>query len=594
MTQAQTASRQQQQVEELCAAAIRALSGQGDLHFRGRRLHRGRQRLPLFAPHLHPSLEHDDFVSFRGAADGLALRLRHSNAALHRSLCPSEPAQRLVFDLLEQIRVEACATHDMPGVRHNLRHRHDAWSREFHRSRLTDTASGILLYTVVQICRARVGGEPVLEDTEDLMEATRAALSPLIGHDLAALRRHRDDQAAYARHALSIARLLAEMLRGAQDGEAAPDGAADADDSERAAFSLLMDLDAQLEDGVAASTLGAARQVDGDSEDYKVFTTAYDRELPAASLVRHELLLECRAQLDRRIASLGVNVPRLARELNALLAQPQRDGWDSAREEGLIDGRRLSQLVASPTERRLFRVEREEPLADCVLSFLIDCSGSMKQHIEAVALLVDVFVRALEQAGVASEVLGFTTGAWNGGRARRDWLRAGRPPNPGRLNERCHMVFKEADTPWRRARPDIAALLRAELFREGIDGEAVDWACGRLNARAEARRILVVISDGCPMDGATHLANDAQILDRHLRQVVMRHELAGPPQQRIPQCAARRLPSGRAGRVGIFALGVGLDLSPYYSASQALELSSLQGNSAFRDILALLRGGARR
>jgi cobaltochelatase CobT len=286
------------------------------------------------------------------------------------------------------------------------------------------------------------------------------------------------------------------------------------------------------------------------------------------------LLLGYRAQLDKRIAGSGVNVARLARELKALLAQPRREGWDSAREEGLVDGRRLAQLVASPTERRLFRVERDEPHADCVLSFLIDCSGSMKPHIEAVAMLVDVFVRALEHAGVASEVLGFTTGAWNGGRARRDWLRAGRPANPGRLNERCHVVFKAADTPWRRARPDIAALLRAEAFREGIDGEAVDWACERLNARDAARRLLVVISDGCPMDGATHLANDAQILDRHLRQVVMRHE--------------------RAGRICIFGVGVGLDLSPYYSASQALELSSLQGNAAFHDILALLGGGALR
>jgi len=351
MTQAQAAARQQQQVEELCAGAIRALSGQRDLHFRGRRLHRGGQRLPLFAPHLHPSLELDDFVSFRGAADGLALRLRHSNDALHRGLCPADPVQRLVFDLLEQIRVEACATHDMPGVRHNLRHRHDAWSREFHRSGLTDTASGILLYTVVQVCRARVSGEAVLEDTEDLMEATRAALSPLIGHDLAALRRHRDDQAAYAPHALSIARLLAEMLRGAQEEGAPPADTADGGANERAAFGLLMDLDAQVEDGIAASAVGAAREVGGDDDGYKVFTTVYDRELPAASLVRRDLLLDYRAQLDRRIAGFGVNVARLARELKALLSQPQREGWDSAREEGLIDGRRLAQLVLKHLQR---------------------------------------------------------------------------------------------------------------------------------------------------------------------------------------------------------------------------------------------------
>ena len=223
----------------------------------------------------------------------------------------------------------------------------------------------------------------------------------------------------------------------------------------------------------------------------------------------------------------------------------------------------------------MFRVERQEPVADCVVSFLIDCSGSMKQHMESVAMVVDVFVRALEQAGMASEVLGFTTGAWNGGRARRDWQRTGRPLHPGRLNEVCHMVFKDADTPWRRARRDMAALLKADLFREGIDGEAVDWACNRLGARCEARRLLVVLSDGCPMDSATQLANDPYYLDHHLRDVVARREAGGA--------------------VRIHGLGVGLDLSPYYRRSHALDLlGSSVSNQVFTEIVGLLAGRGRR
>jgi cobaltochelatase CobT len=221
MSEAQLLARRQQCVEELCAGAIRAFTHDPDLHFRGRRLHRGRVRLPLFAPHLHPSIEQDDFASFRGAADGLALRLSQSGAALHASLLPAQPVQRLVFDLLEQFRVEALAPPGLPGVAHNLRHRFEQWSREFHRSRLTDTARGILLYTVAQVCRARISGEPVLEETEDLMEATRAALSPLMGSDLAGLRRRRDDQSAFAVHALAIARLVDDMLRSADEEEAA-------------------------------------------------------------------------------------------------------------------------------------------------------------------------------------------------------------------------------------------------------------------------------------------------------------------------------------------------------------------------------------
>ncbi|MGL6110112.1 MAG: cobaltochelatase CobT-related protein [Rubrivivax sp.] len=574
MSEVQQLARRQQRVEELCAGAIRALSGEADLHFRGRRLHRAAQRLPLFAPHLHPLIESDDFGSFRGAADGLALRLRFSDATLHAGLCPTAPVARLVFELLEQIRVESLVPAGLDGVARNLRHRFEQWSLSFHRSRLTDSARGILLYTVAQVCRARVTGEPVLEATEDLMEATRAALSPAMGTDLAGLRRQRHDQAAYAVHALAIAALVAEMLRSADDEDSTRADRVDVEDSERAAFSLVMELDARVEEGVAAAVSGHSRAFEAAQGRYCIYTTAYDRELQAAALARADVLREHRAQLDRLVAGSGLNGPRLARELKALLARPANDGWDSAMEEGRIDGRRLAQLIASPTERRLFRREHVSAEADCVLAFLIDCSGSMKQHIEAVATLVDVFARALEHAGVASEVLGFTTGAWNGGRARRDWLKAGQPPQPGRLNEAMHIVFKDADTRWRFARAGIAALLEAELFREGIDGEAVDWAVARLQARPEARKLLVVVSDGCPMDGATNLANDAYYLDNHLKQVLQWHE--------------------HAGCVEICALGVGLDLSPFYSRCQALDVGTPPGHAVLRDILQLLARPARR
>ena len=573
MSEAQARVRHQQRVEELCAAAIRALSGEPDLHFRSRRLHRGRRALPLFAPHLHPSLDTDDFSSFRGAADGLALRVSNSDAALHRSLCPADPVARLVFDLLEQIRVEALAPADMPGIAHNLRHRFEAWSLAFHHSGLTDSARGILLYTVTQICRARVTGERVLEATEDLMEATRGALGPLLGHDLAGLRRTRSAQAAYAVHALGIARTVAEMLRSAGDKETTPLTDSD-DDNMRAAFSLVIDTGSELAEQVETATSGRSHALEAADDGYRIFTTAYDREYLVATMVRPELLKEFRTRLDARIAGQGVNIERLARELRALLAVPTRDGWDGDQDEGYIDGRRLALLVASPTERRLFRIEHIAPNANCVLGFLIDCSGSMREHIESVAMLVDVFVRALEQAGVATEVLGFTTGTWNGGLAQRDWIRAGRPQHPGRLNEVCHMVFKDAETRWQRARPDIAALLKGDLFREGIDGEAVLWACRRLAGRVEDRKLLLVISDGSPMDSATNLANDTHYLDHHLCDVVQSVETAG--------------------QVDIFGVGVGLDLSPYYSRSHVLDLAGSTGNQVFRELIDLVAGRGRR
>lgn len=577
MDSAPAQARLQQRVEELCAAAVRALSGQRDLHFRGHRLHRGRRALPLYAPHLHPSLERDDFGSFRGAADGLALRLVRSDDALHARLCPAAPVERLVFEMLEQFRAEALPPPGWPGVARNLRHRFEAWLRAFHASGLTETARGLLLFTVAQVARARVTGEPVLEETEDLMEATRAELVPVIGHDLAGLRRARGNQAAYAPHALAIARLVGELLRAAEAdaGDAAAEVPDDEDDDERAAFKLLMPVQAPPTDGDGDAPVGGARAL-ADTEardDYRVFTRAYDREVEAATLVRASELQASRERLDRRVAAEGINLPRLARELQALLAEPARDGWDGGLEEGRIDGRRLAQLITSPAERRLFRAERIAPVADCVVGLLVDCSGSMRAHAEAVAALADVLARALELAGVESEVLGFTTGAWHGGRAQRDWQRAGKPAKPGRLNEACHLVFKPAEMPWRRARPAMAALLKDELFREGIDGEAVDWACARLLARPQARRLLLVVSDGCPMDGATNLANDPDYLDRHLREVVARRE--------------------QAGEVAIFGVGVGLDLSASYARSRVLDLARGGVGGALRDIVALLRRAPR-
>ena len=568
-------ARLQQQVEELCIAAIRALAGDGDLHFRGRRLHRGTRRLPHFAPHLHPSLAQDDFGSFRGAADGLALRLRHGDAALHAQLRPADAAERLVFDLLEQFRCESLADPAHAGVRRNLRHRHEAWSAAFHRSGLTETARGLLLYTLAQMARARITGEPVVEATEDLIESTRFALAPRIGVPLAALPRARPDQRAFAAHALAIAAEVGQMLREA--GQGAPsrrreraDGADDAD----AAFELLLDADADVADGVAAVQAGDSRVL-ADSEDgYRIFTREYDREAEAATLLRAPVLAAHRERLDRRVAGQGVNLPRLSRALLALLAEPHDDGWDGAQEQGRIDGRRLAQLVASPTERRLFREPRRALHADAALTVLVDCSGSMKVHAESVAMMAEILLRAAEQAGVQTELLGFSTGAWHGGRAARDWQRAGRPPHPGRLNERLHLVFKPAGRSWRHARRGVAAMLEPTLFREGIDGEAVAWACARLRALEVRRRLLLVVSDGCPMDGATQLANDANYLDHHLREVVAEET--------------------QRGGVAIFGLGVGLDLTPYYARCRAIDLQAPPGNALFGDLLALLAGRGRR
>lgn len=573
---AASATRHQQRIDDLCAASIRALSDEAGLHFRGRRLYRGEKSLPPFAPHLSPKPDIDDFQSFRGAADGMALRLRFSDAALHKRLYPTDPMERMLYEMMEQFRVEALAPSDMPGMVHNLRHRFEAWSLAFYNSGLTETSKGILLYTVAQITRSRVTAQPVVEATEDAIEATRMSIVRSLGHGLAGLRRQRFDQATYAEHALSIAHTVAGMLAAYDQEDITAENDSDTEpDDKPLDFNLWMDFEGEgEEDGFTAASSGNSRSLAESGDVYCVFTDEFDTEAQAIDLVRPALLQEYRERLDQRIEKQGLSVARLARELNAVLATPVRDGWQGGLEEGYIDGRQLTQLITSPSERRLFRQEQYAPVSDSAVSFLIDCSGSMREHVESVAVLVDVMARALDQIGVVTEVLGFTTNAWNGGRAQKAWLRAGRPPHPGRLNETAHMIFKDSDTSWRRARPALGALLKNDLFREGVDGEAVVWATNRMQQRHDGRRLLMVISDGSPTDGATSLANDAHYLDHHLCNVVASLEAQGA--------------------VEIYGIGVGLDLSPYYRNNRAFDLSASVTNTVLREIVAMIAAGPRR
>ena len=557
--------RRQQQVEELCAATLRAMTGDSELHYTGHRLQRGLRAVPTYAPHLQTNAADDDFAACRATADGMALRLLHSDADVHRRYCPPNPVERLIFELLEQLRVETLVPAAMPGMAANLRHRFEAWSRAFHESGLTDTSLGILLYTVAQVCWSRLNALPVPE--EDLIETTRAGIAPVIGTPLAGLRRTRREQEAYALHALAIARLVGERVQAEIEDSGSENEAVQ--EAAKRDFALLLDFDREETEAFAAAASGQSRAFAESESGYRVFTTRFDVEVNAIGLVRKALLNEYRQRLDARVARQGLNLSRLARVFAAVLTTPETDGWRFDEEDGRIDGRRLAQLVSSPAERRLFRQDHLRPRASSAVGILIDCSGSMTGLSETVATLVDILVRALDMAGVDNEVLGFTTGAWNGGRAAKEWQSAGRPPRPGRLNEVCHLVFKKAESNWRRARAGIAALLKSDLFREGIDGEAVDWACDRLLGRAAERRILLVISDGCPMDSATGLANDAFYLDKHLKEVVARRE--------------------RDGRVEVLGLQVGLDPSPFYRRVASADFSQGLDNGLFFDLARLMR-----
>ena len=408
------------------------------------------------------------------------------------------------------------------------------------------SASGLLLYAVALTGRTRVTGDRLSQTTENMIEATRFGLAPIIGHDLSKLRSLRHEQLAYAVPARRIAQVVAQLvLDDAESGTAPPDRARRA-----SRFSLAIDESADPASDDTGSSSHGRPSFRSPGPDYQVFTGAWDRELPMARLTWAEQLREYRERLDDLVEEAGLNVSLLARRLRSLLTTPRADGWDTAQEEGLVDSGRLSRLVTSPTH--VFRSPHDEPAAAVQVTFLLDCSGSMRRHQERTATLVDSLVRALDLAGIDSEVLGFTTAAWNGGRAERDWRRAGHPPRPGRLNERLRGVIKEADQSWRCARPQIAGLMRPDFYREALDGGAVDWTYARLAARDDLeRRLLVVVSDDSPMDSATHLTNDPGYLDRHLDATLARVESDGV--------------------VDVLGLGVGVDLSRHYRHGRVLD-----------------------
>ena len=526
-------------------------------------LYRNTYVMPFYAPHLQAYCQHSDQEkeqvelaysatnsNHRGRIDALSLRLLYSDLELHQSRKPDTQIAALVFEMLEQLRVESLQPEQWPGMKMNIDGLFTHWSRTFYHSGLTDTSVGILLYTLAQVTRARLMAAAVLPETESLIEHTRAALAPVIGVQLSGLRRHRLAQNRYGDYALELAVIIEGMIAAEESVLPSEEQAANRDEVTNG-FTILLDVaSADVGGGAKADSQLSAGLVEA-KQIYKVFTTQFDKVIFPANLVRAELLQEYRHHLDKLVLQQRINLSRLARQFSTKLSRPEVNGWQSSKDEGYIDGGRLPLLISSPSETDLFYQPHLTPVIDCHVSLLVDCSGSMKTHVNQIATMLDILVRALDMAGAATEVLGFTTGAWNGGLALKQWRRQACPPNPGRLNPVSHLIFKHCDQSWRRARLGLASMLKLDLFREGIDGEAVQWASQRLLAQEASRKILVVISDGSPMDTATNQANTPCYLDHHLKDVVSAQQRLG---------------------VEVIGLGVGIDLSAYYPNNLAIDL----------------------
>jgi len=534
-------------------------------------------RVPSPGPSLQPRI----VAEARGAADSVALRLRYHDERLHSSLSPADPDARAVFDALETARVEALGARTMAGVRDNLAELTEARVRGDAIVRARSAEEVPLATAVGLLARERLTGDAPPTAARAGLDLVAPWIEDKAGAELDALALTIDDQAAFARLAR---RLLEDLdLAAAEESDASPEeggedeeGEEGADQGEEEGETSPSPGEAELraeqveDEGEGESVprdmeLGEDESAQGDEAtdsalaspvrrnwdlspdtDYKAFTTRFDEIVEADELCDSDELGRLRAYLDQQMGGLHNVVTRLANRLQRRLMAQQARSWDFDQEEGLLDAARLARVVVNPAHSLSYKVERDTEFRDTVVSLLIDNSGSMRgRPIAIAAICADILARTLERVGVASEVLGFTTRAWKGGQSRELWLSEGRPANPGRLNDLRHIIYKRADEPYRHARRNLGLMMREGLLKENIDGEALLWAHNRLIARPEERRILMVISDGAPVDDSTASANGGAYLERHLRQVIDWIE--------------------RRSSVELVAIGIGHDVTRYYS-----------------------------
>ncbi len=553
------------------------------------------------------ALPPEQVAEARGFADGFALRLRLHDAALHARGAPAEPVARAVFDAIETARVEALGSRGYQGIGNNLaqalemRMRSDPIGRARTRAEVPlSTALGLMVREALTGRETPAAALPGLALIRDWVDAKA---------DLSALALALDDQRAFQSLAT---RLLAdlELIEAEQKPEDADEGGEedegkdeasgddDSDDAEEGGQSE-GEVEARGEQQEADGDEGDSEELGEDAPDdldgepgdegedgmqpvrpnrpmadpsgqfdYKPWTTQFDEVVTAADLCDADELTRLRGYLDQQLAHLQSAVSKLANRLQRRLMAQQNRSWDFDQEEGLLDAARLARVVTSPGQSLSYKVERDTDFRDTVVTLLIDNSGSMRgRPISIAAISADILARTLERCGVKTEILGFTTRAWKGGQSRETWLAAGRPPQPGRLNDIRHIVYKKADEPWRRARTSLGLMMREGLLKENIDGEALLWAHGRLIARPEERRILMVISDGAPVDDSTLSVNSGSYLERHLRQVIGWIEGKSP--------------------VELIAIGIGHDVTRYYSRAVTIMDAEQLGGTIIEQLAAL-------
>ena len=582
-------------------ATMRALSGDPELEVtfgQGTPTLRGnRARVPV--PQLGSSAE--EISSVRGIADAFALRIAHHDAALHARNRPPAGVALDLYESVEDARCNAIGALQLLGVASNLDASLEADCRRAAFDRIQTRAEAPLGLAVGLMLRERMTGRPLPPSARPIVDAWRDWVEERAGTDLDSLVDAIGDQQAFSR----LSRTLISDLGLAADMEDPPESSEDNDDPESVADQsdgaselqpqdVSMDDETPMEenaDGESMLMEMEAEQDDSDAEgqedgedpapetqddqgrirvdvDYRPFTTRHDEVVPAAELCDAPELDRLRALLDQQLQAVQLATSRLANRLQRRLMAQQNRSWDFDLEEGILDTARLASVIIDPSQPLAYKQERQTDFRDTVVTILIDSSGSMRgRSIAIAAMCADILGQTLERCSVKVEILGFTTRAWRGGQSREDWITAGKPSQPGRLNDVRHIVYKAADDPWRRARRNLGLMMREDLLKENIDGEALIWAHNRIVTRHEQRKLLMVVSDGLPVDNSTLLVNPSNYLERHLAYAIDQIENHSP--------------------VELVAIGIGHDVTHHYRRAVTITDAEQLGDAMTEQLAAL-------
>ncbi|QHQ37260.1 cobaltochelatase subunit CobT [Algicella marina] len=536
-------------------------------------------------PQVTRRMTRDEVLLARGTADAYALRKRFHDPAMHSRYAPEGEVAQALYEAMETARCEAVGARAMPGTAGNIDAKIDAECKRRGYSQIKDSAEAPLAEAAGFLVRHLATGRELPDGAQNVMELWRGFLEGEAGDAFANVDATLEDQRAFSKLARQI---ISDLGYGDQlgddpdldnqeeesaenqndDEESTEDGpeddnendeqegsdsqeAAESEESQQAQVSLDENEDAELgeevetENGEPQNDRPPPPPISEADPGYAVYETRFDEEIPAEELADPAELERLRAYLDQQLEPLKGAVSRLANRLQRRLQAQQNRSWDFDLEEGTLDAGRLARVVANPTTPLSFKQETDTEFRDTVVTLLLDNSGSMRgRPISIAAICADVLARTLERCQVKCEILGFTTRAWKGGQAREKWLADGREPLPGRLNDLRHIIYKSADAPWRRARPNLGLMMKEGILKENIDGEALEWAHRRMVGRPEQRRVLMVISDGAPVDDSTLSVNPASYLEKHLRDVISMIE--------------------RRRAVELIAIGIGHDVTRYY------------------------------